>query len=215
MSTVRTMANDRRQRILKAALDVFMRYGYRRTTMDDIAREVGKSRPALYLSFPSKEALLIGVVEMGFDETFRAIEAGLPGQGSLSAKLRYVFELWSVRPFELVARSPAASELMNGDYTVANEVFARGAKRLAAILSELIRAAVADPDALQPSAEVRARIMIAAAHGYKNVARDTQELRAFVHDLVGMTVAGLPVDEEATRAPRQPRRRTTRRATRE
>lgn len=208
------MIDDRRQRILEAALGVFMRYGYRRTTMDDIAREVGKSRPALYLSFPSKEALLVGVVEMGFEATFRAIEAGLPGQESLPDKLMYVFELWSVRPFEQIARSPAAGELMSGDYTVANEVFARGAKRLAAILSGLIRAAVADPGALQPSAEVRARIMIAAAHGYKNVARDAQELRAFLQDLVRMTVAGLPVDEEPARAPRQPRRRTARRATR-
>jgi AcrR family transcriptional regulator len=208
------MASERRQQILKAALDVFMRYGYRRATMDDVAREVGKSRPALYLSFPSKEALLIGVVEMGFDQTFRAIEAGFPGQDTLSARLRYVFELWSVRPFELVARSPAASELMNGDYAFAKEAFARGAKRLAAILSELIRAAVADPGALQPSAEARARIMIAAAHGYKTVARDAEELRAFIHDLVRMTVAGLPVDQEATRAPRQPRRRVARRASR-
>ena len=81
------------------------------------------------------------------------------------------------------------------------------------MLSELIRAAVADPGALQPSAEARARIMIAAAHGYKTVARDAQELRAFVHDLVRMTVAGLLVDEEATGAPRQPRRRVARRAT--
>jgi AcrR family transcriptional regulator len=209
MSRVKPMADDRRQQILKAALDVFMRYGYRRTTMDDIAREVGKSRPALYLSFPNKEALLIGVVAMGHDELFRAIEAGLPGQGSLSAKLRHVFELWSVRTFEQIARSPAASELMNGDYAFAKDVFERGAKRLEAILSGVIRAAVATPGALQPSAEVRARIMIAAAHGFKTVARDTQEMRTFLHDLVRMTVAGLPVDGEATQAPLRPRRRKT------
>jgi len=86
---------------------------------------------------------------------------------------------------------------------------ARGAKRLEAILSEVIRAAVAAPDALQPSAEVRARIMIAAAHGFKTVAHDTQEMRAFLHDLVRMTVAGLPVDGEVTRVPRQPGRRKT------
>ncbi len=207
------MADDRRQQILKAALDVFMRYGYRRATMDDIAREVGKSRPALYLSFPSKEALLIGVVEMGHDAMFRAIEAGLPGQGSLSARLEYVFELWSVRSFEQIARSPAASELMNGNYAFASDVFERGAKRLEAILSGIIRAGVAAPAALHPSAEVRARIMIAAAHGFKTVAKDTQEMRAFLHDLVRMTVAGLPAEGGPSRPPRPPRPRKARRAT--
>jgi AcrR family transcriptional regulator len=204
------MADERRQQILQAALDVFMRYGYRRTTMDDIAREVGKSRPALYLSFPNKEALLIGVVEMGHAEVFRAIEAGLPGQGSLSDKLSYVFELWSVRAFEQIARSPAASELMNDNYAFASDAFERGTKRLEALLSEVIRAAVAAPDALQPSAQVRARIMIAAAHGFKTVARDTQEMRAFLHDLVRMTVAGLPElvrpGRRPAARPRRPRR---------
>jgi len=170
-----------------------MRYGYSRATMDDIARHVGMSRPALYLTFPGKEAIFRDVVEAGLDEMLRNIEAGLGDQSSLSARLRHVFEIWSVQPFDTVARSPAASELMANSYDFATDVFERGTQRLTRILADVIRAAIAEPDALQPSAEVRARIMIAAAHGFKSVARDTQEMRALVHDLVCMTVAGLPV----------------------
>ncbi len=203
------MAEDKRRRILRAATDVFMRYGYRRATMDDIARHVGMSRPALYLTFPGKEAIFRDVVEMGLDELLRDIEAGLPAHGSLTAQLKHVFELWSVRCFEMVARSPAASELMTSSFGFASDVFERGAQRLARILTDVIRAAVAEPDALQPSAEVRARIMIAAAHGFKSVARNTQDMRALVHDLTRMTVAGLPVNAEAMQPPRQPRYRKT------
>jgi hypothetical protein len=82
------------------------------------------------------------------------------------------------------------------------------------IVTNVIRAAVAEPNALQPSAEVRARIMIAAAHGFKSEARDTQDMRALVHDLVRMTVAGLPVDAEATLKPSPSRRRRTTKAAR-
>jgi len=188
------MADEKRQRILRAAMEVFMAYGYRRTTMDDIARRVDMSRPALYLKFPGKEAIFRDVVDMGYDEMLRDIEAGLPALNSLAAQLRHVFELWSVRPFEMIMRAPAADELMTNSYDFAKDVFERGALRLAGILANLIRAAVAKPGALQPSAEVRARIMIAAVHGFKSVARDVQDMRALVHDLVRMMVAGLPAE---------------------
>jgi AcrR family transcriptional regulator len=47
-----------RERILVAAHEVFHRSGFRGTTMDDIAREVGVSKGALYLYFPTKNDLL-------------------------------------------------------------------------------------------------------------------------------------------------------------
>lgn len=195
-------------------MEVFLRYGYRRATMDDIAREVGVSRPALYLVFSSKEAVFRDVVEAGLDEILRDIEAGLRAQSSLAARLRHVFEVSSVRSFEIVSRSPAASELMESSFDFASDVFERYSRRRVDIVTNVIRAAVAEPNALQPSAEVRARIMIAAAHGFKSEARDTQDMRALVHDLVRMTVAGLPVDAEATLKPSPSRRRRTTKAAR-
>jgi len=185
--------DDKRQKIVNAAFEVFMRYGYRRATMEDIARHAGMSRPALYLTFPNKEAILRAVLAVGYDEILRGIEAGLPAHASLSAQLRHAFELWSVRPFDTVARSPAAGELMTDSYDFAGDVLEHGAQRLATLLAGVIRAAVAEPGALQPSAEARARVMIAASHGFKSTARDTQDMRTLVHDLVDMTVAGLPI----------------------
>jgi AcrR family transcriptional regulator len=203
------MIDEKQQRILRSATEVFMRYGYKRATMDDIAREVGMSRPALYLRFPGKEAILRAVVTTGHDGMFREIAAGLPAQSTFSAKLRLVFEHWSVRPFDIVARSPAAGELMNSSFSFAKDVFEQAAQRLAGILAEVMRAAVAEPDALQPSVDARARVMMAAAHGFKTTARDTQDMRSFIDDLVDMTVAGLPVDAPATRLPRRARRGQT------
>ena len=44
----------KRKRILECAFDVVLRYGFTRMTMDDVAKEVGISRPALYLQFKNK-----------------------------------------------------------------------------------------------------------------------------------------------------------------
>ncbi len=48
---------DRRTALLEAAVGVFLRYGYRKTSMDDVARAADISRQGLYLHFPSKEEL--------------------------------------------------------------------------------------------------------------------------------------------------------------
>lgn len=48
---------DRRQAILEAAIGVFLRYGYKKTSMEDLARAADLSRQGLYLHFPSKEEL--------------------------------------------------------------------------------------------------------------------------------------------------------------
>lgn len=47
----------RRASILDAAARVFLRYGLKKTSMDDLARAAGLSRQGLYLHFRTKEAL--------------------------------------------------------------------------------------------------------------------------------------------------------------
>src|SRR5262245_65781694 len=44
-----------RERIHHAAFILFCRYGFKRTSMEDIAAEAGLSRAALYLQFRNKE----------------------------------------------------------------------------------------------------------------------------------------------------------------
>jgi AcrR family transcriptional regulator len=52
----------RQAAIMQAALGVFLRYGYKKTSMDDVARAAGLSRQGLYLHFRTKEALFRAVV---------------------------------------------------------------------------------------------------------------------------------------------------------
>src|SRR3546814_16147684 len=53
-----TLFRSKIDRAVIAAADQFIRYGFARTTMGDIARASDMSRPALYLLFPGKEELL-------------------------------------------------------------------------------------------------------------------------------------------------------------
>ena len=51
-----------RRRILKAATEQFVHFGYRRASMSDIARRAGVAKGTLYLYFASKNDLMIGAI---------------------------------------------------------------------------------------------------------------------------------------------------------
>jgi AcrR family transcriptional regulator len=55
-------ARAKRTTILDAATGVFLRFGFRKTSMDDLARAAGLSRQGLYLQFPTKDALFKSAV---------------------------------------------------------------------------------------------------------------------------------------------------------
>ncbi len=49
--------DDKKEKILNASLKVFAKYGYSKTTMDDIAGQLGMKKNSLYYYFPNKEVL--------------------------------------------------------------------------------------------------------------------------------------------------------------
>lgn len=60
--------------ILKAAQKRFGLYGLEKTTMKEIASDLGMSKAALYYYFPDKEGLFKAVVEMEQNEFFQVVE---------------------------------------------------------------------------------------------------------------------------------------------
>lgn len=52
-----------REAILDAAERLLARYGYRKTTMDDLAREVGIGKGTIYLHFPSKQEIALSHID--------------------------------------------------------------------------------------------------------------------------------------------------------
>ncbi len=64
-----------RQIILDAALDVFSTYGFRGTTIDQIAAKAGMSKPNLIYYFASKEDLYVSVLEDTLDQWLTPLAA--------------------------------------------------------------------------------------------------------------------------------------------
>lgn len=61
-------AQWRKSQLLAAARTIFTRKGYHRTTMDDVAKEAGISKGALYLYFSGKEKMFMALIEKGLKD---------------------------------------------------------------------------------------------------------------------------------------------------
>lgn len=77
-----------REEIIWAAADVLRRSGYDATTMKDIAAEVNLTAASLYHHFPSKDALLLAVLEAGLEYVIDQIEPIVDSNKPSDQKLR-------------------------------------------------------------------------------------------------------------------------------
>jgi AcrR family transcriptional regulator len=92
-------ADSRQTALLDAAVGVFARYGFRKTSMEEVARAAGVSRQGLYLQFANKEELFRKALEH-----------------SLSSQLNAAVAALSVRPDSLEFRIIAACDAWSGRF---------------------------------------------------------------------------------------------------
>jgi AcrR family transcriptional regulator len=76
-----------RERILAAAERCIDRHGIRKTTMDDIACEVGLSRPSVYRHFADRDDLLIQLISRHARALVERARKSIPQQGSLADQI--------------------------------------------------------------------------------------------------------------------------------
>jgi AcrR family transcriptional regulator len=67
----------KRSRILDAAQSLFLRYGVKRTSLDDVVREAGIAKGTLYLYFNFKDALFAAIAERLCVEMLRYAEEAI------------------------------------------------------------------------------------------------------------------------------------------
>jgi TetR/AcrR family transcriptional regulator, cholesterol catabolism regulator len=78
--------------IVQAAASVFQRQGYHGATMAEIAAEVDLTAGSLYHHFPSKEDLLVAVLETGLAQITADVRAIVESGAPPAAKLRRIVQ---------------------------------------------------------------------------------------------------------------------------
>ena len=81
------------QRLIDAAEAQFRRFGYRRTTVEDITGGAGTGKGSLYLHFASKQAIYMAVVEASLERFVAGASNLLERSGSAPERLRALVQL--------------------------------------------------------------------------------------------------------------------------
>jgi TetR/AcrR family transcriptional regulator, transcriptional repressor of aconitase len=119
----------RRRVILVAARDCFLKFGYAKTSLEDIAQRAAISRPLIYRKFKSKEEIFAAVVEDISETTYRAAEHALAKPGSKREKLMSVYKALLLDPWkELIVDAPMGAEFYETCSRVAPDIAERRMK---------------------------------------------------------------------------------------
>ncbi len=179
-------AARKRDQIIAAATAVFLRYGYARTTMNDVAEEARISRPALYLVFPRKEDIFAAVTEGLIRDKLQQYRAALPRMRSLRQKLHYCCEQWAGVGYDMTKAHPDARDVFNLEFAPVREMYAA----LQNFLADLLRDAVA-ASKLKTTPEELALLLIFAMRGLKDTAEDAAHMRRLIALQVDVLLASL------------------------
>jgi AcrR family transcriptional regulator len=164
---------SKRERAIAAAMRVFLRFGYARATMGDIAQAAGMSRPALYLLYCGKEEIFAAVVSRWIEDSLARIAAGIAPLRTLGERLRFACEVWCVEGLELALANPEVRDMS------ALPVVRASYARFEACLTEILRPE-AERSALGASAGDLARVIVSAMQGFKQTVQSAEEMRHLI-----------------------------------
>ncbi len=192
------MTELKRRTVLDAARDIFLRYGYRRVSMNDIGEAAGVSRPALYVIFKNKEEIFNGVIRQWVNETMTDIDRAMALRATPEEKLEQAFEIWTVAPFEMTLRSPEAKELIDCSFDFAQDSLRQGYEKFEATIVPVLKSLTGKELAqahMRP--ETIAHVLASAVRGFKQTATTKAELRSLIKELLALALGTVLRERES------------------
>ena len=182
-----TRQEEKREFVFEAASGVFSNYGFRRTSMNDIANAAGISRPALYIMFENKEDLFRQLVtqrqEHAISEAVDVLQRDTPmADRIVEAVLAYERTF-----YEPVSASPHGAELMDMGASLALAELRKGHDRLVDHLARAIENAVSlgevDLSGINVKPKAFVELLLSSVGGQKKSATSLKDFRRRIRDV--------------------------------
>lgn len=184
--------------ILRAAFECFARYGLRRTSMADIAKGAGMSRPALYLHYAGKDDIFNALVRIHFETSERAVAQVLATPGPAAETLLAAFHAIDGDAVEAMLNSPHADEILSANTPFTQPAVESAHARITGHIANWISQGVSEGRmslaGLNGSAAEIAAALMATKLGIKTCARDFAEYRAMQARVAAVFAKALGTD---------------------
>ena len=177
---------ERRESVITAAAAVFLRYGYARTTMADLATAAGLSRPTLYLLFPDKDEIFTAVIRRLNRQMLDRFRSALPKLQTTDKRVQYCCEEWGAHGVEIMEKHADAKDLFDLAFPVVREMNELFVDFVAELLPE-----PAARSALNATPREIARNLVYSFRGLKEGAKDSAHLRRTIRLQVALVLSAL------------------------
>jgi AcrR family transcriptional regulator len=184
--------------VVLAGLRLFTQYGYRKTSIDDVARAAQVAKRTVYLHFENKAAVFLAILEYLGDQVRQRCAAAERAGGTAVARLTALLDAYFGMGFELFSKSEHMPELEEtfsklarsriGDLNTEYET------RLAAFLRSLEKTGEIGGPPQGLTVEQVIHILIQAAEGAKHDAKvqgDRQALQQHLRRLATLAIAAM------------------------
>jgi AcrR family transcriptional regulator len=179
---------DKRDRILDAAQSLFVRYGVKRTSIDEVAREAGIAKGTVYLSFKSKAELFAAIADRLCASTLADVQRIALEATPLTTRLVAILDRYIGVTHRLVAQSPHIAELTASKETLSANAFDALDRRIRSLLGALLGEAGIARDGA-------ADMLVAAGKGTLYTGDDAElPYRARLAAMIDTLMAGLGHD---------------------
>lgn len=172
---------DKSGTILNAAFDVFVTYGFRKTSMDDIARAAGMSRPTLYQNFKNKKDIFRALSRTMAERAAEMAKQEMEGNGSFGERMMRALDVSILSVHRIIDATPHGTELLGVNAEIAADIEREWDEKLGHVWSQ----------SFQDAAD-RGEISLRALSAY-----DTAKLFMFAMEGIKQAyMVGVPVEPE-------------------
>ena len=181
-------ASKKRDAILQAAYGAFSTYGFRRTSMGDIAEAAGISRPALYIQFENKPDIFCALVKKILKDSLSDVQIALSSNAPLPDRLLAGLEVGFIRFHREIGSTPHGEELFSTKTELAGDL---GDQWLAAMQDQFTLALDINTESRSVCSKDAASLIMDTMLGMKQRGISVEEMQHRAKALITL-VAGKP-----------------------
>ncbi len=193
---------NKTDRVLSASLLCFKQYGFKRTSMLDIAKAADMSRPALYILFKNKTDIFRSLSERFQKFTLENTKTALAQSANIQSRLTNAI-LARISPFYLLAHNSLhGPELFDLTKSTAADINESANKEFFTLIQAALDMAISEKEIDAKNNNVNSteltQILISGASGLKETATDLPHYETLLSKMIAAFYTGL-----------QPRHRNT------
>lgn len=172
------------QKLINAAIEIFGRYGFRRTTMGDVAKAAGLSRQTLYACYSNKEKLLAAAIQVVGQRDLAEMKECWKSATDVRAVLDIYCEKVTIKQFEMIKSMPDSEDLIAGLDGASNQALC---SVLEDQVSELSKTLQVVADLSVENAHDYADFFVGASKGLKHASDNVETLKKHLRILTMAT----------------------------